>query len=128
MRKNQNYTVEFRAESVELGTDQNLSHQEAAARLGSPKGLLSNWVQTVKRQGKRVGGSDAMPPTVGELQGKVARGAGCPLVSKAPRTGASSACSRSSRAWMYSGQLPKLRCTRTQKRRSPRPVAGPFIR
>jgi transposase len=72
MKKNQSYTAEFRAESVELGTEQNLSHQEAAARLGIPKGSLSNWVQTAKRQGKRVGGSDAMPPTVAELQGKVA--------------------------------------------------------
>lgn len=72
MKKNQNYTVEFRAESVELGTDQNLSYQEAAARSGIPQGSGSNWVQTAKHQGKRVGGSDAMPPTVVELQGKIA--------------------------------------------------------
>jgi transposase-like protein len=43
MKKNQNYTAKFRAESVELGTEQNLSHQEAAARLGIPTGSLSNW-------------------------------------------------------------------------------------
>lgn len=74
----QDYMAEFRAESVEPGTEQNLSHQEAAARLGSSNRSLSNWVQTAKRQGKRVGGFDAMP-TVAELQGKVARGASCPL-------------------------------------------------
>ena len=50
-----------------------LSHQEGAARLGIPKGSLSNWVQAAKRQGERVGGSAAMPPTVAELQAEVAR-------------------------------------------------------
>lgn len=94
MKKNQNYPVEFRAKSVELATEQNLRHQEATARLGTAKGSLSNWVRTAKRPGKRVGGTDAMPPTVAKLQGKVVRGASCRLLSKALRAGASSACSR----------------------------------
>jgi transposase len=73
MKKNQSYTAEFRAEAVKLVTEQQLSHQEAAARLGIPKGSLSNWVQAAKRQDGRVGVSAAMPPTMAELQAEVAR-------------------------------------------------------
>ena len=73
MKKNQSYTAEFRAEAVKLVTEQKLSHQEAAARVGIPKGSLSNWVQAAKRQGEHAAGSAAMPPTVAELQAEVAR-------------------------------------------------------
>lgn len=73
MKKNQSYTAEFRAEAVKLVTEQKLSHQMAAARVGIPKGALSNWVQAAKRQGEHAGGSAAMPPTVAELQAEVAR-------------------------------------------------------
>lgn len=74
MRKSQSYTAEFRAEAVKLVTEQKLSHQEAAQRLGIPKGSLSNWVQAAKRRGEPgVATSAAMPPTVAELQAEVAR-------------------------------------------------------
>lgn len=73
MKKNQSYTAEFRAEAVKLVTEQKLSHQEAAARVGIPKGSLSNWVQAAKRQGSNGVVSAAMPPTVAELQAEVAR-------------------------------------------------------
>jgi transposase-like protein len=73
MKKNQSYTAEFRAEAVKLGTEQKLSHQEAAARLGIPKESLSNWVQAAKRHGDHAPGSVAMPPTVADLQAEVAR-------------------------------------------------------
>ena len=58
---------------MKLVTEQRLSHQEAAARLGIPKGSLSNWVQAAKRQSGNGGVSAAMPPTVAELQAEVAR-------------------------------------------------------
>jgi len=73
MKKNQNYTAEFRAEAVKLVTEQKLSHQEAAGRLGVPKGSLSNWIVAAKRRGEHGGESAAMPPTVAELQAEVAR-------------------------------------------------------
>ena len=73
MKKNQNYTAEFRAEAVKLVTEQKLSHQEAAGRLGIPKGSLSNWIVAAKRRDEHGGGSAAMPPTVAELQAEVAR-------------------------------------------------------
>jgi transposase len=73
MKKNQSYTAEFRAEAVKLVTEQNLSHQEAAARVGVPKGSLSNWVQAAKRHSGSSVGSAALPPTVAELQAEVAR-------------------------------------------------------
>lgn len=73
MKKNQSYTAEFRAEAVKLVTQQRLSHQEAAERLGIPKGSLSNWVQAAKRPGEHGSVCAAMPPTVAELQAEVAR-------------------------------------------------------
>lgn len=56
MKKNQSYTAEFRAEAVKLVTEHKRSHQEATARLGVPKGSLSNWVQAAKRQGDHARG------------------------------------------------------------------------
>ena len=48
MKKQQRYTPEFRAEAVKLVTEQGLSHEEAAKRLGIPKGTIGNWVAAAK--------------------------------------------------------------------------------
>ena len=50
MKKNQSYTAEFKAEAVKLVLEQKLSHQEAAQRVGIPKGSLSNWVASSQRR------------------------------------------------------------------------------
>jgi transposase len=47
-KKNQRYTTEFRAEAVKLVTEQGLSQEEAASRLGIPKGTMGNWVVAAK--------------------------------------------------------------------------------
>src|ERR1700687_4343529 len=47
-KKNQRYTSEFKAEAVKLVTEQGLSREEAATRLGIPKGTMGNWVATAK--------------------------------------------------------------------------------
>jgi transposase len=47
-KKNQRYTPEFRAEAVKLVTEQGLSQETAASRLGIPKGTLGNWISTAK--------------------------------------------------------------------------------
>jgi putative transposase len=52
MKKNQSYTAEFKAEAVKLVREQQLSHQEAAQRVGIPKGSLSNWVASSQRRGQ----------------------------------------------------------------------------
>jgi len=52
------YTAEFKAEAVKLVTEQGLSHQEAAQRLGIPKGSLSNWISN-HRQRSRSGSQGA---------------------------------------------------------------------
>ncbi|TKD45571.1 transposase [Azotobacter chroococcum] len=38
------YPREFRAEAVKLVLEQELTHGEAASRLGIPKGTLANWM------------------------------------------------------------------------------------
>jgi transposase len=43
------YTPEFRAEAVKLVLAQGLSQEEAAQRIGIPKGTLANWVSAAKR-------------------------------------------------------------------------------
>jgi transposase len=48
MKKQQRYTPEFRAEAVKLVTEQGLSQDEAAKRLGIPKGTIGNWVAAAK--------------------------------------------------------------------------------
>ena len=48
MKKQQNYTPEFRAEAVKLVTEQGLSQPAAAKRLSIPKGTLANWVAASK--------------------------------------------------------------------------------
>ncbi len=48
MKKQQRYTPEFRAEAVKLVTEQGLSQEEAAKRLGIPKGTIGNWVAAAK--------------------------------------------------------------------------------
>ena len=48
MKKNQRYTTEFRAEAVKLVTEQGLSQEEAAKRLGIPKGTMGNWIVAAK--------------------------------------------------------------------------------
>lgn len=47
-KKNQRYTTEFRAEAVKLVTEQGLSQEEAANRLGIPKGTMGNWIVSAK--------------------------------------------------------------------------------
>jgi transposase len=47
-KKNQRYTKEFRSEAVKLVTEQGLSQEEAANRLGVPKGTMGNWVVAAK--------------------------------------------------------------------------------
>jgi transposase len=68
------YTAEFKAEAVKLVTEQGLSHQEAAQRLGIPKGSLSNWV-SLQRSRKRSAAGTAAPGelTREQLQAEVAR-------------------------------------------------------
>jgi len=48
MKKQQRYTPEFRAEAVKLVTEQGLSQEAAAKRLGIPKGTIGNWVAAAK--------------------------------------------------------------------------------
>lgn len=48
MKKQHRYTPEFRAEAVKLVTEQGLSQDEAAKRLGIPKGTIGNWVAAAK--------------------------------------------------------------------------------
>jgi len=48
MKKQQNYTPEFRAEAVKLVTEQGLSQPAVAKRLSIPKGTLGNWVAASK--------------------------------------------------------------------------------
>lgn len=43
MKKQQRYTLEFRAEAVKLVVEQGLSQETAAKRLAIPKGTLGNW-------------------------------------------------------------------------------------
>jgi transposase len=47
-KKNQRYNPEFKAEAVKLVTEQGLSQEEAAKRLGIPKGTMGNWVAAAK--------------------------------------------------------------------------------
>jgi transposase-like protein len=54
MKKNQSYTAEFKAEAVKLVLEQKLSHQEAAQRVGVPKGSRSNWVAELKAEVSRL--------------------------------------------------------------------------
>ena len=71
MKTNQTYTPEFRAEAVKLVLDQGLSQQQAAERLGIPKGSLGNWVASSRqRAAARVQVGEA---TLEELKAEVAR-------------------------------------------------------
>jgi transposase len=70
MKQNQRYTPEFRAEAVKLVLEQRLSQEEAARRLGIPKGTLGRWMVAVK--GRR----EPLAPgsrSVGELEAENAR-------------------------------------------------------
>jgi transposase len=49
MKKGQRYTPEFKAEAVKLVTEQGLSVERAAKRLGIPRGSLGNWVTAVNK-------------------------------------------------------------------------------
>ena len=71
MKKNQSYTAEFKAEAVKLVLEQKLSHQEAAQRVGIPKGSLSNWVASSQRRGQQA--LKAAEPSGGELKAEVSR-------------------------------------------------------
>ena len=68
MKKNQSYTAEFKAEAVKLVLEQKLSHQEAAQRVGVPKGSLSNWVASSQRRGQQ-----ALKTEVSRLRRELAR-------------------------------------------------------
>ncbi len=68
MKKNQSYTAEFKAEAVKLVLEQKLSHQEAAQRVGVPKGSLSNWVASSQRRGQQ-----ALKVEVNRLRRELAR-------------------------------------------------------
>jgi len=47
-KRNQRYTTEFKAEAVKLVTEQGLSQEAAANRLGIPKGTMGNWIVAAK--------------------------------------------------------------------------------
>jgi transposase-like protein len=47
-KTNQRYPPEFKAEAVKLVTEQGLSQEEAAKRLGIPKGTMGNWIVAAK--------------------------------------------------------------------------------
>jgi transposase-like protein len=49
MKKGHRYTPEFKAEAVKLVTEQGLSVERAAKRLGIPRGSLGNWVTAVNK-------------------------------------------------------------------------------
>lgn len=53
MKTKKTYPVEFRAEAVKLVLEQGLSQEEAARRLGIPKGTLGNWVVAAKAGGEK---------------------------------------------------------------------------
>lgn len=53
MKTRKTYPAEFRAEAVKLVLEQNLSLEEAARRLGIPKGTLANWVVAAKTGGDK---------------------------------------------------------------------------
>jgi len=69
--KSTTYTPEFRAEAVKLVLAQGLTLEEAAKRIGIPKGTLANWVSAAKR------GSDPTAPpgsrSVAELEAEVSK-------------------------------------------------------
>lgn len=70
MTTKKTYPVEFRAEAVTLVREQNLSLEQAARRLGIPKGTLTNWVAAAKsRGGKPAPGARS----VSELEAENAR-------------------------------------------------------
>jgi len=50
MKTKKHYTPEFKAEAVKMIREQDLSHEEAAKRLGIPKGTLANWVALDKER------------------------------------------------------------------------------
>jgi len=53
-KKNQRYTTEFKAEAVKLVTEQGLSQEAAANRLGIPKGTMGNWIVAAKASTRTV--------------------------------------------------------------------------
>lgn len=65
------YTPEFRAEAVKLVLEQGLSQEQAAQRIGVPKGTLANWVSAAKRS------TDSAAPlgsrSVAELEAELAK-------------------------------------------------------
>ena len=71
MKKLNTYTPKLREEAVKLVLAQGLTLEEAALRLGIPKGTLGNWVSAAKRSN----GPTAAPGsrTVAELETEVAK-------------------------------------------------------
>lgn len=64
------YPYEFRVEAVKLVLEQGLTLEQAAGRLGIPKGTLTGWVAAAKAgQSQPAAGSRSVP----ELEAEVAR-------------------------------------------------------
>jgi transposase len=70
MTTKQHYTPEFRAEAVKMFQEQDLSQEEAAKRLGIPKGTLANWVAAARGRSKA---TEPGQPSPGELEAEVKR-------------------------------------------------------
>lgn len=47
-KQNQTYTPEFRAEAVKMVVEQGHAQEEAAKRLGIPKGTLAGWMAATR--------------------------------------------------------------------------------
>lgn len=52
---NKTYSREFRAEAVKMVLEQGLVQEEAAKRLGVPKGTLSGWMAAIKARKRGCG-------------------------------------------------------------------------
>jgi len=70
-KRGKSYTVEFRTEAVKMVFEQGLTQEEAARRLGIPKGTLGNWIVAAKSSSTRPSVPGAR--TVAELEGENAR-------------------------------------------------------
>ncbi len=70
MKRNQEYTSEFRAEAVKVVLTQGLSIAEAAKRLSVAKGTLGHWVAKAKTS---TGSVAPGTRTVAELEAQVSQ-------------------------------------------------------
>lgn len=65
------YTAEFRAEAVKMVFEQGLTQEEAAKRLGVPKGTLGGWMAAAKPSAMKPAAPGAR--TAAELEAENAR-------------------------------------------------------